>query len=186
MNAFYEPAKIIVRKFDNTRWHSNGAAGDTCFDTMADAEQYLENVKARQTPGQSALILPTHVADCGHRVQPAGGWPLAGAPMLGEAKDADGSTLCYQCADDRQREDMRTARVFYAYVSRDQRRITSWPGGVLGEVTRYRSGRRIDTAHGWYRNVSVRVKDVHGAEWAGRGSDQKDSITLRRIKMRSE
>jgi len=49
--------RIIVRQFDNTRWHSNGVAGDTVCVDRAAAELHLARILPHLAPGQRALIL---------------------------------------------------------------------------------------------------------------------------------
>lgn len=49
--------RIIVRHFDNSRWHSNGVSGDTVFYSVADADAYVTRMAPLQGPGQSVLML---------------------------------------------------------------------------------------------------------------------------------
>lgn len=110
-----------------------------------------------------------HRCDCGHEAIPQG-------LGTGYARTPDGRTLCYDCADNAQREDMRTADKFVAYLSSMNRSVTTWSGGVLGTVTQYGVSR---AAHKCY----VRVVDVHGAHWHGVGPSESGTyVTLRRTK----
>lgn len=125
--------------------------------------------------------------DCGHAPQPTHYAPgtvvtvgservdVSGRVMFpGYAVTPDGRKVCPDCADDMQRDDMRTARRFVAYLSPDGRAVTSWTGGKLGTVTR---------CTGNTRQTFVRVTDVHGARWAGIGPAESGTcVSLRRVK----
>jgi hypothetical protein len=116
--------------------------------------------------------------DCGHPVSPAPG--DIGTGYATSAKT--GKTMCYPCADASEREAIKTADVFVAYVSADRKRITTWTGGELAEVTSHVLGKKIRTSEGWYRVRAVTAVTPDGAEWYGRGSDNADVITIRRKK----
>lgn len=109
------------------------------------------------------------LCDCGHEAFSEG-------LGTGYARTQDGRTLCYDCADEAQREDMRTADTFTAYLSTMNRSVTTWSGGVLGTVTEYHVSRAA-------RKCYVRVTDVHGAHWYGVGPSESGTyVTLRRSK----
>lgn len=100
----------------------------------------------------------------------------------GYAITPDEQMICYPCADASERDRLKTAEAFGAYLSRDGKRVTTWTGGELGQVTRWNYCRltRRSNWHGTdYR--TVRVVDVHGAQWHGRGSPGI-AIKLRRAK----
>lgn len=125
--------------------------------------------------------------DCGHLAQPnyflVSGWEryehtpgqgVSGTPGYGTDPDT-GRKLCYSCIHAAEVEDLRTADRFLAYVSRDHRTVTNWPGGVLGTITDYSEGNN----HRRY----VKVRDVHGAMWHGSGpSETGDYVNLHRSK----
>lgn len=48
----------------------------------------------------------------------------------------DGRKLCYSCCDSEELRKMSESRKYFAYLSGDGKRITSWPGGTLAVVTR--------------------------------------------------
>lgn len=105
--------------------------------------------------------------DCGH--------PPTDSPGLGTgyARTEEGKRICYACADDRQREEMRTANTVVAYVSTDGKRVITWSGGSLGTITAMWDGRN----HRRY----VHVTDVHGAMWHGSGPQESGTyVTLHR------
>ena len=71
---------------------------------------------------------------------------------------------------------------FTAYLSSDGQRLTGWKGNWLGTVVDWNPCKltRMSFTHGKsYR--SVRIRDVHGALWYGRGSPGV-CITLRPCK----
>ena len=114
------------------------------------------------------------VLDCGHHPSPHEPF------TTGAAHTSDGREICYTCADREEREAMKTAVRFCAYVSSDGRRLTTWPGGDLGSVTLgnlhpWSSGPRAD------RRCYLSVIDCHGNRWRGTGAPGMYA-TLRRCK----
>lgn len=97
----------------------------------------------------------------------------------------DGRKLCYPCADEAQRELIKTADVFVGYIASNNPFIfTTWTGGELGKVVACTVSRRRYTQHTSYRMRSITVQTPDGALWYGRNSDQHDVITIRRSKAR--
>lgn len=119
-------------------------------------------------------------AECGG-VKPTGGHGCG----TGYARDSRNRLVCYSCADAQQRAELRDhSRPFCAYVSGDGRRVTTWTGGTLGLVTSSTPCRL--TRRSWVHGASfasVRVRDVHGGLWFGRGSPGV-AISLRPCKAR--
>lgn len=98
------------------------------------------------------------VLDCGHHPSPHH------PTTTGTAHTADGREICYACADQEQREDMKTATAFCAYVSSDGRRLTTWTGGDLGRV-------HMGSRHPWSRERHyLSATDCHGTRWHGTGA----------------
>jgi hypothetical protein len=85
--------------------------------------------------------------------------------------------------DIRERRDLLTRHdrrePFGCYLSDNEGTITGWKGNKLGQVLRATASR--SGFHG-SRLVFVRVRDVHGNEWHGKGSGGGMSITLRPCK----
>lgn len=83
----------------------------------------------------------------------------------------------------RQRRELLDRTVpFTGYLSCDGRHFTGWKGNVLGTVADWRPCQL--TRRSWVHDKSyrsVRVRDVHGAMWYGRGSPGV-VITLRPCK----
>jgi hypothetical protein len=50
-------ARIIVRTFDNTRWHSRGVAGEIVLGSVQEATKYAARYNATARPGTHALAL---------------------------------------------------------------------------------------------------------------------------------
>ncbi len=99
------------------------------------------------------------VLSCGHHPSPHAHF------TTGTAHTSDGREICYSCADAETREEMKTARVFCAYVSGDWRTLQTWSGGHLGTVTR-------GSRHPWSRERNyIRVTDCHGNRWHGTGGN---------------
>lgn len=106
-----------------------------------------------------------------------GEFPLPGTGYAIE-RDTD-ALICYPCGDEKQREELKLRRTFACYLSNDETRVTTWPGGELGKVVR-RSHSRTGFGHTMLTHVQVR--DVHGAMWYGKGAGGGMCITLRPMK----
>lgn len=99
------------------------------------------------------------------------------------ARDSRDRLLSDVGVDIRQRRDMLDrSRPFGCYISGDGKRVTGWKGNTLGTVTAsYRIGcARRSYVHG-ETLLAVRVRDVHGRNWYGRGSPGV-AVTLRACK----
>lgn len=91
----------------------------------------------------------------------------------GYACRPDGGLICYPCADRGQRDELRDrSKPFCAYVSGDGKTVTTWTGGKLMDITDSRpcALTRRSYTHSAESYRSIRARDVHGREWAGRGS----------------
>jgi hypothetical protein len=109
---------------------------------------------------------------------------VSGTPGYGQ--DRDGKRYCYACCDRDEIASLRTADRFFAYLSADHNTVTTWTGGKLGNVTRYKmdSGRWTAT-QGTVHRCYVRVTDVHGNDWTGTGPVENGSyVRLRRVAKR--
>lgn len=132
---------------------------------------YAERLPDRTVQTREETIMPT--ADCGHTYP-----EQTGVGGTGYATDRETElTMCYPCADERQREAMKTATVFQAYVADDGKTITTWSGGKLADITR----RSESASPLQYRGVihHIRATDAQGREWYGKNSGNGMVITLR-------
>lgn len=88
------------------------------------------------------------------------------------ATDREGHIFSDEGVDIRERRALLDRSLpFTAYLSSDGRRLTGWKGNVLGTVVDWSPCKltRWSFIHGKeYR--AVRIRDVHGAMWYGRGS----------------
>lgn len=124
------------------------------------------------------MSTPTLALSCGHPPTPTEGFGT------GVGRLPDGRTLCYACCDEHAMNALLDrSKPFVAYVSNDGRTVTTWTGGHLGRIVQAlpcklsrRSWTHSDSS---YR--SLRVIDVHGNAWYGRGSPGI-SIVLRACK----
>lgn len=95
----------------------------------------------------------------------------------GYAHTPDGRRICPPCADSEQAAAMSSASIgdkVGAYLSSDDRNVTTWTGGVLARVTRVTRNAR---------QTFVRAMDAEGHMWAGIGPAEHGTyVTLRRIK----
>lgn len=127
------------------------------------------------------MTLP--LADCGHAYHPPG---PAGGPA-GYATDPETNrTMCYPCADGRQRAEIAALPVcgrHGAYFDDRKAELTTWPGGRLATVTAAHYGPvRYTPTGGRYRRLNGRAVSPDGHVWAFRGTDTMDCVTMRRIK----
>lgn len=69
------------------------------------------------------------------------------------------------------RELLDRSKPFCCYLSSDGKHVTGWKGNILGDVTYSRTIRltRASFTHGSTIQC-VRVRDVHGGYWYGRGN----------------
>jgi hypothetical protein len=105
-------------------------------------------------------------ADCGAVCIPS-------TSSTGYATYAAGTRVCYSCADKRQREELRDrSKPFCAYVSSDEKQITTWTGGQLMKVLDAKPCKlsRVSFTHDMKSFMSIRAVDCHGGYWFGRGS----------------
>lgn len=94
------------------------------------------------------------------------GYALVSSPGQKEEKH------CYDCCHAAEIKAMKDrSGLFTAYLSCDGKSVTSWPGGILGQVISSR-----ETAHAFGRRhsingkrLTINVKDVHGELWHGKG-----------------
>ncbi len=71
---------------------------------------------------------------------------------------------------------------YTAYLAEDGKQVTTWSGGKLADVIRTRRVKHfVPNAQRYVDYSSVRVKDLKGGEWIGRGSPGM-YIKLRRVK----
>ena len=113
--------------------------------------------------------------DCGHAPTVTDGIGT------GYARDAEGKRYCYECADNNQREAMARETDIYAYVSGDGKRITTWTGGHLANVTGSRMETRYTPTGGYYRRYYYWARE-NGRDWYGIGEGPGMHVRIRRVK----
>jgi hypothetical protein len=97
----------------------------------------------------------TRILSCGHEPSPHS------EHTTGTAHTTDGREICWACADNESREQMKTAASFVVYVGDNN--VTTWTGGNLGGIL-YRSVTHIFG----HKGIAYRIRDVHGQVWHGR------------------
>lgn len=99
------------------------------------------------------------------------------------ARDSQGNIFSDEGVDIRERREMLDrSRPFACYISSDGRTVTGWKGNILGAIVDWSPCQltRPSWIHGRaYR--SIKVRDVHGGAWYGRGSPGV-CVTLRPCK----
>jgi hypothetical protein len=121
--------------------------------------------------------------DCGHQPSPHS------EHTTGTAHTTDGREICWTCADAEQREQLRTADTFTAYLTpvltaeghTKGHALTTWTGGHLATVTVLTCGRH-NIGGQLYR---FRAVDVHGAQWYGTSPGPQMYARMRKAKVRS-
>lgn len=90
-----------------------------------------------------------------------------------------GDVLCDEGAVIRERRALLDrSRPFTGYLSADGKRLTTWKGATLGDVLyiNERAGRGLSGL------THIRVRDVHGAMWYGKGAGRGMWVTVRPCK----
>lgn len=97
--------------------------------------------------------------------------------------DGTERSLCYPCADRRERETVASSRPgerFVGYIAGDGRHVTTWTGGTLMVIRR-----ESQTRAGFGGSmVQYWARDPLGRQWYGRGSGRGMCIRLRLTKSR--
>ena len=115
--------------------------------------------------------------DCGHLSTPRG-------CATGYAQTSDERRICYSCADASERDALKTAERFTAYLSNGPQgnethyRLTTWTGGTLALVTSLTRGNH-NIGGFLYR---FRAVDVHGGRWYGTSPGPGMYARMRRAK----
>lgn len=102
---------------------------------------------------------------CGHQPSPHSEY------TTGTAYTNDGREICWSCADKQQKQELKTADRFVAYLTPATKGrfsatgyvLTTWSGGVLACIE-YLSKGRHNIGSTLYR---FRAVDVHGQRWYG-------------------
>lgn len=99
--------------------------------------------------------------DCGHPPSTA-----HEECTTGYATTPDGKRICYSCADERTREQMRTSAEIVLYLSGNA--VTTWTGGNMGRVTsRVPRALRVPGSYGKHTRIYLNVIDLDGKRWHG-------------------
>jgi hypothetical protein len=155
---------------------------DKITDMCARCSQPIERHKGEwfsgaadlECPDGESLHVPAHyplpstrILSCGHTPTPDA------SPGTGYATwNATGETLCYACADARERFVIANgATLFYGYVSSLSRgaHVTTWTGGELATITDVSyDGTRYTPTGGRMAMVTVYARTPDGRRWSGR------------------
>lgn len=87
-----------------------------------------------------------------------------GEHTRGYAELADGSRICYACAEAREKSELLTHDTHTAYLVGDT--LTGWPGWVIARMTRQWNS-AIGGFMGRQTIVRFQAVDVHGQKWYG-------------------
>lgn len=120
------------------------------------------------------------VCDCGHPPSKRDG--ALATIGTGYARDDEGQTYCYDCAEKREYADFAAAEVgarWFAYLALDGRTVNTWTGAKLARVTR-----RWETREGFGgQTLRIWAVDNLGRWWSGRGPvDSGTYVRLRLLK----
>lgn len=119
-----------------------------------------------------------------------GVFPVPTEGATGYATKADDSIICYDCATKEAIEDLKIETRLTAYVSGDNKHITTWSGGRLMDVTGM-CARRAPFSKGFRtpsgeRYYTIYATDVHGAKWIGTGTGGGMYCRMRKLKGESK
>jgi len=147
----------------------------------------------------TARLDRAEVLSCGHLSLPPD--PSIGG-AAGYATTRDDQKICYSCADDREREALKTQDQMFAYLSdrtdntepqapgsetqhtNGHRLITTWTGGFLMRVTSI-VWRRVgfpDVTGRRPMRAYLHATDVHGQKWVGTSPGSGMYARMRRAK----
>lgn len=121
-------------------------------------------------------MCPTHCAKCGNDFPPIASNGVA----AGYAITGNGSHICYTCADEQQRADMRQFDKYGAYLSSDGKSLTTWTGSELAKVI----SEKTVSGGGFHFGslTAIRAKAPDGSIWYGKGSGRGMLLRIRKAK----
>lgn len=93
---------------------------------------------------------------------------------------SNGDILSDEGVDIREkRELLDRSKPFCCYISTNGQNVTGWKGNILGTITRYN-----ESKNGFNRSTIayIRVTDIHGGKWFGKGAGAGMFIALRPVK----
>lgn len=163
------------------------------YDTKPTTRDQLFEVMAKEPHARgnvSARLDRAEVLDCGHLSLPPD--PSIGGAS-GYAVRRDNTRICYACADAEEREALKTADKFFAYLSNEpepgttDRRlssITTWTGGHLMSIVSivWRRVGFCDVTGRRPMSAFITARDVHGTVWIGRSPGHGMYARMRRSK----
>src|SRR5271166_5526890 len=98
----------------------------------------------------ATLKPPNETLDCGHeRVQRGCAY--------GTCHTTDGRTICLNCGEVEEIEQLKTADHYFCYLSEDRQTVTTWTGAKLGTVTAYWQSKGRWSRYGTIHRCYVRV-----------------------------
>lgn len=101
------------------------------------------------------------ILDCGHAATPDG-------IIAGYAATCDGKRICIACAENRERSAFAVSDHYFAYLSGDLQKVTTWMGAKLARVVSS-STRRMSGFAGRHTRVFFRAVAEDGSRWYGSG-----------------
>lgn len=115
----------------------------------------------------------TAALDCGHPPT-----PTAISPGYATLRDS-GKRVCYPCADDMQRADLKTTDTISAYICSNGNHVTTWTGGRLMQIVSANTSR-----NGWHRSTIHywRAIDPSGQHWYGKNGGNGMYVLMRKTK----
>lgn len=165
------------------------------YDTKPTTRDQLFEVIAKEPHARgnvSARLDRAEVLDCGHLSLPPD--PSIGGAS-GYAVRPDQTRICYACADESEREALKTSDKIFAYLSDAvtepkhgttirPSEITTWTGGHLMSIVSivWRRVGFCDVTGRRPMSAFITARDVHGAVWIGRSPGHGMYARMRRAK----
>jgi len=112
------------------------------------------------------------MCDCGHLESEHSSF------TRGYGRDSEGKTMCYACCTAADEKQLADTGKLCAYISRDGKHITNWPGSIIAAIT---SSHVVN--FGYCRDqVSFAAITPDGTHLVGRGPGKGMYCRVRRVK----
>lgn len=186
----YAIALYRAKAIGGKKYHNRKYGGGIAFATfnLESKERQIKEAIAEATRKESLdvngnpIITPGDVLTCSET-----GKQFVAANVgctTNYARDREGNIYSDEGVNIREsRELLDRSKPFYCYLSSDGKTVGGWKGNVLGRVIVETYGGGFGSNRRTHKGmVHIRVKDIHGGEWYGKGAGRGMCITLRACK----
>jgi hypothetical protein len=103
-----------------------------------------------------------------------------GVPFVLGTRTGPAATVCWTCDEERQVAELLTAAEITAYLDDGGRKVTTWTGAKLADVTWLTRTERYTPNHGFAGSTAFLAVDVHGHRWHGTGPARGLCVRMQR------